>query len=98
MPQYDQPSTVSFQIPVKNDSQQVIGSKTVHIVVVKSKTEQNDLGFRDIVGPLIIVFIIAATIIVISSRINSGGKIDRLLTRLERAGKFIDNKMERGDL
>jgi hypothetical protein len=98
MPQTDQPSIVSFQIPVKNDSQQVIGSRTVHVVVVKSTTSGEEGGFEVVAGPLSIVFVIAASIFVISSRIKPGSKADRLLARLEGLGKLINHKKQKGEL
>jgi hypothetical protein len=96
MPQSPSP-TVSFTIPIKNDSQQVTGYKTVHVVIAKPRLKE-DGGFEVILGPLAIVFFIAATIVFFASKIKAGGKIDRVLGKLDSASSVMDRKLERGDL
>jgi hypothetical protein len=88
MPQSPSP-TVSFKIPVKNDSQQITGYKTVHVVVGKPGSKDEG-SFSIIFGPLVIVFVIAATIIFLSSKIKPGGKIDQLLSKVDGSSNVSD--------
>ena len=96
MPQSPSP-TVSFTIPIKNDSQKVTGYRTVHVVVAKPGLKEEG-GFEVIFGPLAIVFIIAATIVFFASKVKAGGKIDRILGKLDSASNVMDRKLESGDL
>ena len=90
MPQSPSP-TVSFTIPIKNDSQQVTGYKTVHVVVAKPGLKEEG-GFEVLFGPLAIVFVIAVTIVFFASKVKAGGKIDRILDKLEGASNVIAEK------
>jgi len=98
MPQPKPSPTVSFQIPVVTDSQQNKEYKTVHVVILKPTIKSDEGGFEVILGPMIIVFLIAVTIVVLLLKIKPGPKTDRILNKLEGASNIVDNKVASGDL
>ena len=91
MPQPKSSPTVSFRIPVATDSQQNKAYKTVHIVVVKPTIKSEESGFEVILGPMLIVFLIAVTIVVVLLKIKPGPKTDRILKKLEGSSSIIDD-------
>ena len=98
MPQPKPAPIVSFQVPMVSDSFQNTDYKTVHVVVLKPRIKSDEGGFEVIVGPMIIVFLIAVTIVVVLLKIKPGPKTDRILNRLEGSSNIIDDKVASGDL
>jgi len=98
MPQPKPSSIVSFQVPVVTDSQQNNDYKTVHVVIVKPTIKSEESGFEVILGPIMIVFLIAVTIVVVLLKIKPGPKTDRILNKLEGSSNIIDDKIATGDL
>jgi hypothetical protein len=98
MPQPKPAPIVSFQVPMVSDSFQNTDYKTVHVVVLKPRTKSDEGGFEVIVGPMIIVFLIAVTIVVVLLKIKPGSKTNRILNRLEGSAGIIDGKVASGDI
>ncbi len=76
-------TTVSFQQPVYNDSQQIAGYRTMHIVITRHQKEvENQIEI--IAVPFAIVLFIAVCILFIFSKIKANSKIDEILSGMER--------------
>lgn len=96
MPQQSPAPDVSFQLPVYSDSQQNIEYKTIHVVVVKPTTAINQDNTGLLLFPLVMVFIIAVTILIIVSKIKQGPTTNSILNLLERLSSGVDKKIKSG--
>jgi len=84
MPHQNPSPDVSFQLPVYSDSKQSTEYKTVHVVVLKPKTTSNQDSIGFLFFPLVLVFLIAATILFILSKVKPGATTNRILNIFEK--------------
>jgi hypothetical protein len=84
MPHQSPSPDVSFQRSVHSDSPQKTEYKTVHIVVVKPITKDNQDSIGFLFFPLVLVFLIALTILFILSKVKPGATTNRILNILEK--------------
>ncbi|MDN3655741.1 hypothetical protein QWZ08_08910 [Ferruginibacter paludis] len=93
MPQTQDTDDIAFTVPVKTDSLNPDGLRTIHVVVTKPMPAHANENV--ILGPLLFVFFLAALLILMLFKISGNKKFRRISDAAERLaeknGSRIDN-------